>query len=113
MTEMPLSKPIQAHGETLSALTFREPTGADLVKCGLPFSLAVDGTAAKVDFDTRAAAQWIAALAAIPPSSVAQLSFKDMAAAMMTVAGFFGEAIPPLSGMITLPLANGGATSPT
>jgi Phage tail assembly chaperone proteins, E, or 41 or 14 len=110
---LPLSKPITAHGGQLSALTFREPGGNDLIDCGLPFSLVVGKKGVVVEINTAAMGEWIATLAGIPPSAMKQLSFGDMAAAMAKVTGFFGVVIPLISGMITLPSPNGGATSPT
>jgi hypothetical protein len=37
-----LSKPIRAHNQDVSELTLREPTGADLVAAGVPFSTSID-----------------------------------------------------------------------
>jgi len=107
---MKLSTPITAHGETRHELTFREPKGADLVKCGIPFAVAVTAKGLRIEPDAETVAAWIADLAGIPPSAVATLSFVDMAAAMGQVVGFFVAAIPALSGMITSLSENGGET---
>ena len=103
-----LKKPINAHGEEVRSLDLRDPTGDDLVKSGLPFSIEMTG---KVVVDMASVDAWISTLASIPPSSVKQLGFTDKLALMAKVIGFFLAAIPELSGMITLPLATGGATS--
>ena len=108
-----LTSPITAHGEQIGTLTFREPKGADMVACGIPIVATAVKSGMRMEINAEAMADWIAALAGIPPSAVAALSFADMAAAMGTVVGFFAAAIPQLSSMITLPSANGGATSPS
>ncbi|MBR0677948.1 phage tail assembly protein [Roseomonas alkaliterrae] len=87
---IPLSTPIEAHGETLSEITLREPTGRDLRLCGLPYRIAMETGEATID--APAMAKMIAALAAIPPSAVDRLSAEDWQAAMGAVLGFFGKA---------------------
>lgn len=39
MSEVSLRAPISWHNEEVSQLTFREPTGEDLVHCGTPFDM--------------------------------------------------------------------------
>jgi hypothetical protein len=90
---VPLSAPIEAHGETLHALAIRQPTGADLRVMGMPFTMTADGG---VQMDGKGMHKAIAQLAAIPPSSVDRMSAGDFMAAATAVLGFFGEA-PPAS----------------
>lgn len=84
-----LSRPIQAHGEEVSTLAMREPTGKDLRTMGLPFSFTAGGD---TQVDTQAMARAISTLCAVPSSSVDQLSARDFLAASMVVMGFFAEA---------------------
>jgi hypothetical protein len=85
-----LAKPIEAHGETLSQLTMREPTGKDIRINGMPFRFhADDGT---IVTDAASVHRYIAALAAVPPSAVDRLAPIDWASAMSAVLGFFGQA---------------------
>ena len=87
---IPLSTPIEAHGETLSEITLREPTGRDLRLCGLPYRISMETGEATID--ASAMAKMISALAAVPPSTVDRLSAEDWQAAMGAVLGFFGKA---------------------
>lgn len=82
-----LTKPITAHGEEVSALELREPTGGDIVDCGYPFSIG-NGEAQP---NAAVVGRLISRLAAIPPSSVAALSARDFNACLGVVLGFFGE----------------------
>ncbi|AXF20547.1 ArsR family transcriptional regulator [Burkholderia pyrrocinia] len=82
-----LSKPIDAHGETLDALELREPTPADVraIKA-LPYALDREEN---VHVRPDVVAQYIARLASIPPSSVDQIDLVDFNSICWTVAGFF------------------------
>ncbi len=85
-----LAVPIEAHGETLSELTMREPVGKDIRINGMPFRFhAEDGS---IITDAAAVHRYIAALAAVPPSTVDRLAPSDWSAAMAAVLGFFGAA---------------------
>ena len=92
---MKLTKPIKAHGEELADLTFREPTGNDLISCGFPFKMELSAGRSVRVVDTQAVAAYISALAGVPPSSVAQLSVIDFTRAMGEVMGFFGDSPSP------------------
>lgn len=85
-----LAVPIEAHGETLTELVLREPTGKDIRVNGMPFRFhAEDGS---IITDAAAVHRYIAALAAVPPSTVDRLAPSDWSAAMAAVLGFFGAA---------------------
>lgn len=87
-----LAVPIEAHGETLTELVLREPTGKDIRISGMPFRFhAEDGT---IVTDTASVHRYIASLAAVPPSTVDRLAPGDWSAAMAVVLGFFGAAAP-------------------
>ena len=91
MTEtvtMPLAKPIQAHGETLSALVLRSPTVKELRQCGAPRRLGADKS---IVIDYEACAQLLVAICAIPPSSVDQLDAADFDEASLRIVGFIGR----------------------
>jgi hypothetical protein len=88
--KIPLSKPIKAHNETLSALEMREPCGQDIIDCGSPFSFDIGKGARRAYPDAKAIGAMIAQLCAIPPSSVGQLSAQDFNAAMAQILVFFG-----------------------
>lgn len=87
---MKLSKPIEAHGESVTEIVLREPTGDDIMKCGLPMEaeLMEDGSK-RGCVNTRVVGAYIALLGGIPPSSVRLLAAKDFAALSNEVQRFF------------------------
>ncbi|MGL5344875.1 MAG: phage tail assembly protein [Plesiomonas sp.] len=85
-----LNKPIKAHGDTLSAVTLREPTGADVKKCGMPYQINAESEA--IIIDAASVGKYISVLGGIPPSSVDELSAADFSSLSMVVVGFFGNA---------------------
>jgi len=87
MTTVALKKPITAHGEDVTVLTFKEPTGQEIIECGYPMRIADGG----VIPETGSIAKYISKLASVPPSSVRQLGPDDFNACMSAVLGFFGE----------------------
>jgi hypothetical protein len=91
-TVLKLRKPIQAHGEAVNELTFREPTGKDIVAAGYPWKVTagVDGKAERIVV-AHAIQEYIVRLAGIPPSSVEALNALDWQDAMVTVANFFND----------------------
>ena len=83
-----LAAPVEAHGETLTELTLREPTGKDIRSFGMPFRIgAEDGS---IVIDSAAMHRYIAGLAGLPPSAVDRMTPTDWQAAMAAVLGFFG-----------------------
>jgi hypothetical protein len=89
VTVVRLSKPIEAHGNTLSELKLREPTGRDLRTCGVPYRLGADES---MQIEASVMHRMIAQLAQVPPSAVDQLSASDWQEAATVVLGFFGPA---------------------
>jgi hypothetical protein len=65
-----LGYPIKAHGEEITELVFREPTGADIVRYGNPIRL-------NFSMDEAAMENQMVALAKVPPSTIKQLKAKD------------------------------------
>ncbi|KAA8693619.1 MULTISPECIES: phage tail assembly protein [Pseudomonas syringae group] len=82
-----LASPIEAHGETVSQLTFRRPTAqeARAIKA-LPYRIDKNE---EVSLDLDVAAKYIAVCAGIPPSSVNQLDLCDINTLSWKVASFF------------------------
>ncbi len=76
--KLKLSTPINAHGETVTELEFRDPTARDLR------DLPVSGLKTFGDMYPI-----ISSVAGIPPSSVDQLSAVDIVEAMNFIAPFF------------------------
>ena len=96
MSELQLSKPITAHGETLHVLELREPTYDEVEQFGIPFSYTSSGD---MKLDTGSALKYLPVLAGIPRSSASKMVLKDVFMASMTIVGFFtGSDEPPTSG---------------
>jgi hypothetical protein len=92
--EYPLSKPIEAHDEKISVLTFEKPDGTDVLNFGVPLVARRDmadptNTMVEEGFDQRAMFKYIAKLAKIPPSSVKQIEPCDLVEIMGIIASFF------------------------
>ena len=96
---MKLIKPINVYGNKVAELTFREPNGDDVIKCGFPW--ANNDTMRTRVIDTAAVGRYIEVLGGIPegpdqkaiqglpPGSVRQLCPVDLTRAMGQVLNFF------------------------
>lgn len=86
-TNHKLQTPIQAHGEEVTELTLRPPTVQECraIKV-LPYTIGADQMPV---LDTEAAGKYLAVCAAIPASSVNQLSLPDFNTLGWAVVGFF------------------------
>jgi hypothetical protein len=89
--EHKLSKSIKAHGEPVETLTWREPTAGDIRQAGCPIILEfVPGSdGPRMTFNEQKMNALISILAAIPPSSVDQLSAGDWHAIAFKLSRFF------------------------
>jgi len=84
-----LSKPIQAHGDELTVLHWREPTGGDIERAGNPVYLDFSEGAATVAINEKKMAGMISVLCQIPPSSVRQMAARDWNAVAWRLIRFF------------------------
>lgn len=89
-----LSEPIEANGETLEEITFREPSAADIELCGNPVCLDWNNVTGPTSnprpyFDTKAMSHMMSVLAAVPPSSIRKMKTRDWNTAAWGLAGFF------------------------
>ncbi len=87
--DVPLKKPIQAHGQTLSQLTLQTPKGKDIAACGLPRTFTRKGDTSMMIVDAAAIHAYIVRLGNIPPSSADSLDAEDWIDAMGAVLSFF------------------------
>lgn len=85
----PLAKKVKAYDAELDALTFREPTGEDLILCGNPVKFSPFDNPPSVDFDMKRLASMLSRLANVPESAIASMAPKDLTAAAWVVAPFF------------------------
>lgn len=79
---VPLSKPIEAHGETITEITLRAPTIGDMEDLGI-------GAAGIKSFKELVAV--VAELGAVPPSSVRKLEMRDVAPLNEALASFLEQ----------------------
>jgi hypothetical protein len=88
-----LSKPVAAHGEDVSELTFRDPVPEDIMQIGTPTLLipSSDGETVGIEIRAKLVGQYISRLGSIPMSSVKALSISDFMQCQGAVMGFFGN----------------------
>ena len=90
---VPLKRPIQAHGETLKEIKFREPTGADIEACGVPVHFtwvpSDEGGGVQVTYQAKNMSAMMSVLAAVPPSSIKMLHARDWITCAMALQSFF------------------------
>lgn len=85
-----LRKPIQANGEEVTQLTFREPTAGDIERCGNPVNIDfMSGDTPKMSFDTISMSKMMSTLAAVPPSSIRSMHPRDWNSCAWNLASFF------------------------
>jgi Phage tail assembly chaperone proteins, E, or 41 or 14 len=84
-----LSKPIQAHGEEVRILHWREPTGGDIEIAGNPVYLDFSGASPTIAFNEKKMATMMSRLTQVPPSSIRQLTAKDWNAVAWKLFRFF------------------------
>lgn len=90
MTEITLKNPIEVAGEQITSLQFKDPTVADIRKCGMPFTVDTNN-GSRVVFDAEVIARYVSRLCAVPPSTVDKLSIPDFLQCQAVVMGFFGD----------------------
>lgn len=92
---MKLSKPVEAHGAKITELTFREPTGGDIRKCGMPYKMEFTPQGSQLMItDTEAVSRYISELGGIPPSSVNAMNPADYQGAAAIISNFFATVTP-------------------
>jgi Phage tail assembly chaperone proteins, E, or 41 or 14 len=85
-------KPVQANGEEIKELVFREPTGNDIINIGNPVNLdiaALQNGEKKITFDGKIMSTMMATLAGVPPSTIKMMHTKDWNNAAWLLSGFF------------------------
>ena len=81
---MSLSRPIEAHGETVEELVLKDPNSAALD--GIEIVIGPKG----LRLDMGAMPGLIAAMAGIPPSAARKIAMRDTLSHMMGILGFLG-----------------------
>ena len=87
---VPLRKPLQAHGDEIKELRFREPTAADIEACGSPVTIDfLNQAEPKMIYETKAMFAMMSRLAAVPPSTIKAMHTKDWEYAALALAHRF------------------------
>ena len=84
-----LKKPVMANGEMVKKLTFREPTGADMVQIGEKWPVNIDWQTGVVTPNPEIMGNVMSQLAAVPPSTIRSLRGKDFSTCAHALMGFF------------------------
>lgn len=92
MATIKLSKPIRAHGEEITEIELREPTGADVMELGFPYLLIISESAEgqAMELRPKVIGRYVAKLGKIPPSSLNEISPADFGEMTGVVLSFFG-----------------------
>lgn len=94
-----LSKSIMSYGQSIDEISFRVPTAADILRCGIPAMINPFDDPPRMDFRPREMNAMMAALANVPSNSLAQLTPGDWLACAWSVSRFFmptpGAEVPP------------------
>ena len=88
-----LTDPIQVFDEQVTVITMRKPTGADLIRIGLPVEINMLVDPPKFDYNLMRVAAMVAKLSGIPVGSIERMNPKDLVACAWRLTPFF---IPPL-----------------
>jgi len=84
-----LVSPVQAHGEMLKSITFRRPTGKDIMAIGDDYPIHIDWNTGVVRPNPPAMGQIMSLLAAVPPSTIASMDAEDWSTCAHALMGFF------------------------
>jgi hypothetical protein len=84
-----LTTPVQAHGETLKAITFRRPTGGDIMAMGEGYPIVIDWESGRITPNPVVMGHMMSVLAAVPPSTIKSLDAEDWSTCAHALMGFF------------------------
>ena len=84
-----LSRPIDAHGEKVTVLRWREPTGGDIERAGNPIIVDFFGEKPSLTFNEKKMSAMMSLLAAVPPSGIKQLTAGDWNSIAWKLVRFF------------------------
>jgi len=88
--QITLTQPVKAHGDEVTVLAFRDPTGSDIEMAGMPVSFDV-GPDGKPNFvvKSREMTAMMSQLAAVPPSTIKMMTSNDWTTVAWALLGFF------------------------
>lgn len=87
--KLPLRKKVNAHGDLVSELTFREPTGGDFERVGNPVILSIFEANPKPIYDAPVMTAMMSHLAGVPTSTIRALDPRDWQNGALMLFNFF------------------------
>jgi hypothetical protein len=84
-----LLTPVQAHGDMVKTLTFRRPTGGDIMALGDDYPIHIDWQTGQIRPNPPAMGQMMSVLAQVPPSTIKALDAEDWSTCAHALMGFF------------------------
>jgi hypothetical protein len=86
---LPLRKNVQAHGEMIDHLEFREPTGGDIERIGNPVILSIFEANPKPVYDAAIMTLMMSHLAQVPTSTIRSMASRDWNNGALMLFNFF------------------------
>jgi hypothetical protein len=84
-----LAVPVQAFGATIKTLTFRRPTGADLMALGDDYPIHINWHTGEIRPNPPAMGAIMSTLAQVPFSTIQSMNGEDFSTCAHTLMGFF------------------------
>ena len=84
-----LTTPVMAHGDMVKKLTFRRPTGGDIMALGDNYPIHIDWTTGLIRPNPPAMGEMMSTLAQVPPSTIKALDAEDWSTCAHALMGFF------------------------
>lgn len=84
-----LTTPVQANGELVKKLTFRRPTGGDIMALGEGYPVIIDWRSGTISLNPSVMGAMMSTLAAVPPSTIKALDSEDWSTCAHALMGFF------------------------
>jgi len=84
-----LGTAVQANGEMVKKLTFRRPTGGDIMSLGDDYPIHIDWASGQIRPNPPAMGQMMSLLAQVPPSTIKALDSEDWSTCAHRLMAFF------------------------
>jgi hypothetical protein len=84
-----LETPVMAHGDMIKKITFRRPTGGDIMALGDNYPIHIEWTTGSIRPNPPAMGEMMSVLAAVPPSTIKAMDAEDWSTCAHALMGFF------------------------
>jgi hypothetical protein len=84
-----LNTPVMAHGEMISKITFRRPTGGDIMQMEGGFPVSINWQTGVVSPNPPVMGQMMVLLAAVPPTTIRAMDAEDWSTCAHALMSFF------------------------